>query len=261
MTQPHHNNLINDTIELLQINGFDAMADAVTTLMNTAMLAERTAYLKALPYERSDQRTTYANGFKDKTVKTRLGEISLQVPQTRDCQFYPQSLERGQRSERALLLSIAEMYVQGVATRKVKHIVEELCGMKVSSTQVSRASKQLDDELNQWRQRRLDNYSYIILDARYEKVRYAGSVIDCAILIACGINNEGKRDILGLSVSLSEAEVHWRTFLSSLVDRGLKGIEYIVSDAHEGLAAARKAVFPSVPWQRCQFHLQQNSGQ
>jgi transposase-like protein len=167
----------------------------------------------------------------------------------------------GLRSERALLLSIAEMYVQGVSTRCVKKIVEELCGIEVSSTQVSRAAEQLDEMLSAWRERALGSYRYVVLDAQYEKVRQNGQVLDAAILIACGVGTDGHRDVLGCSVSLSEAEVHWRAFLSNLKDRGLHGIELIVSDAHEGLQAARKAVFPSVPWQRCQFHLQQNAGQ
>ena len=261
MAQPVQDNAIYDAVELLKDNGFDGLAEAVTVLLNTAMVAERSEYLGARPYERSDQRSGYANGFKDKTVKTRLGALPLKVPQTRDCEFYPQSLEKGLRSERALLLSIAEMYVQGVSTRRVKKIVEELCGMDVSSIQVSRAASELDDLLSAWRERDLGRYRYIVLDARYEKVRQGGQVLDAAVLIACGVDANGQRDVLGCSVSLSEAEVHWRAFLSSLKDRGLYGIEFIVSDAHEGLKAARKAVFPSVPWQRCQFHLQQNAGQ
>jgi transposase-like protein len=248
-------------VELLKDNGFDGLAEAVTVLLNTAMAAERSEYLGAQPYERSDNRRSYANGFKEKTVKTRLGPLPLKVPQTRDCAFYPQSLEKGLRSERALLLSIAEMYVQGVSTRRVKKIVEELCGMDVSSTQVSRAAAGLDELLTAWRERPLGAYRYVILDAQYEKVRQGGQVLDAATLVACGVDAEGRRDVLGCSVSLSEAEVHWRDFLSSLKDRGLYGIEFIVSDAHEGLQAARRAVFPSVPWQRCQFHLQQNAGQ
>jgi transposase-like protein len=187
--------------------------------------------------------------------------LPLKVPQTRDCEFYPQSLEKGLRSERALLLSIAEMYVQGVSTRRVKRIVEELCGMDVSSTQVSRAAAELDELLTAWRERDLGRYRYVVLDAQYEKVRQGGQVLDAAVLIACGVDADGRRDILGCSVSLSEAEVHWRAFLASLKDRGLYGVELIASDAHEGLQAARRAVFPSVPWQRCQFHLQQNAGQ
>jgi transposase-like protein len=143
----------------------------------------------------------------------------------------------------------------------VKKIVEELCGMEVSSTQVSRAAAQLDELLEAWRTRDLGRYRYLILDAQYEKVRQGGQVLDAAVLIACGVGADGKRDVLGCSISLSEAEVHWRAFLSNLKDRGLHGMELIVSDAHEGLRAARKAVFGSIPWQRCQFHLQQNAGQ
>ena len=253
MAQQIQDSSILDAVELLKEHGFDGLAEAVTVLLNTAMVTERSEYLGARPYERSEMRSGYANGFKDKTVKTRLGPLALKVPQTRDCEFYPQSLEKGLRSERALLLSIAEMYVQGVSTRRVKRIVEELCGMDVSSTQVSRAAAELDDLLKAWRTRKLDEYRYVVLDAQYEKVRQGGQVLDAAVLIACGIDTAGNRDVLGCLVSLSEAEVHWRAFLKSLKDRGLCGIELIVSDAHE--------VFPSVPWQRCQFHLQQNAGQ
>ena len=205
-----------DAVELLKDNGFDALAEAVAGLMNTALVAERSAYLGARPSERSESRRSYANGFKGKTVKTRLGELPLRVPQTRDCEFYPQSLEKGLRSERALLLSIAEMYVQGVSTRRVKKIVEELCGMDVSSTQVSRAAAELDELLSAWRERDLGVYRYVVLDAQYEKVRQGGQVLDAAVLIACGVDADGRRDILGCSVSLSEAEVHWRAFLTSL---------------------------------------------
>ena len=261
MAQRIENRSIDDAVELLKENGFEGLGEAVTVLLNAAMLAERSEYLGAGPYERSASRTGYANGFKDKCVKTRLGELPLRVPQTRDSEFYPQSLEKGLRSERALLLSIAEMYVQGVSTRRVKRIVEELCGTEVSSTQVSRAAQELDELLEAWRTRALGRYRYVILDAQYEKVREGGQVLDAAVLLACGVDADGHRDVLGISVSLSEAEVHWRAFLSSLKDRGLHGVELVTSDAHEGLAAARKAVFGSVPWQRCQFHLQQNAGQ
>lgn len=260
MAQHVENRTIDGAVELLKINGFDALAEAVTVLLNSAMVAERSDYLGAAPYERSVGRIGYANGYKDKQLKTRLGTLPLKVPQTRDSEFSPQSLERGICSERALLLAIAEMYVQGVSTRRVKKIVEELCGMEVSSSQVSRAARELDVLLEQWRTRDLGHYRYILLDAQYEKVRQGGQVLDAAVLIACGVDAEGHRDVLGCSVSLSEAEVHWRAFLADLKDRGLYGIELIVSDAHEGLQAARRAVFPSVPWQRCQFHLQQNAG-
>ena len=165
------------------------------------------------------------------------------------------------RSERALTLALAEMYVQGVSTRKVATIIEQLCGTSVSSTQVSRAAALLDETLEVWRNRPLGKFPYVYLDARYEKVRQDGQIRDAAVLIACGVSLQGKRHILGVSISLSEQEIHWRDFLQSLVDRGLRGVELIISDAHVGLQAARKAVFSGIPWQRCQFHLQQNASQ
>jgi len=215
--------------------------------------------LGAQPYQRTDQRRGYANGFKPKTLATRVGKVELQVPQTRDVEFYPKSLERGVRSERALKLAVAEMYVQGVSTRKVTKVTSELCGLDVSSSQVSRAAKLLDEELQSWRERPLGKLVYLTIDARYEKVRHGGAVVDCAVLVAVGVLPSGKRTVLAVSAKLSEAEVHWREFLQSLVKRGLHGVEMITSDAHEGLKAARKSVFPGVPWQRCQFHLQQNA--
>lgn len=172
-------------------------------------------------------------------LKTRLGSLALKVPQTRDGDFYPRSLEQGLRSERALLLAIAEMYVQGVSTRRVKKIVDELCGMEVSSMQVSRAAAELDEMLEAWRTRDLGQYRYIVVDAQYEKVRQGGQVLDAAVLIACGIDAEGNRDVLGCSVSLSEVEVRWRAFLCGLKNRGLCGIELIASDAHEGSTESR----------------------
>ena len=246
-------------IQVLEEYGFEGMASAIQILVNEAMKIERSETLRADPYERTDERRGYANGFKPKTLATRIGKLQLQVPQTRGVEFYPQSLERGVRSERALKLAVAEMYVQGVSTRKVTQITSELCGLDISSSQVSRYAQLLDEELRSWRERPLGKLSYLIVDARYEKGRHGGSVVDCAVLVAVGVLPDGKRTVLGVSVSLSEAEVHWREFLSSLVERGLHGVEMITSDAHEGLKAARQSVFSGVPWQRCQFHLQQNA--
>jgi transposase-like protein len=245
-------------LELLIENGFEGMAQAMTLLLNEAMKLERSAFLRALPYERTPERRGHANGFKAKTVHTRVGDLELAVPQTRDVPFYPSSLERGQRSERALKLALAEMYLQGVSTRKVTAVMEELCGFDVTSTQVSRAVKALDEELTQWRNRPLGEIAYLLLDARYEKVRVGGAVASCALLVAVGITPEGHRSILGVSVSLSEAEVHWREFLASLQSRGLHGVRMITSDDHAGLTEALAARFPGVPWQRCQFHLAKN---
>lgn len=245
--------------EVLSEKGLDGLGTAVEILINEAMRIERDKHLNAKSYERTDLRMGYANGFKPKQLNTRLGALNLQIPQVRDSNFYPSFLERGLRSERALSLSLAEMYIQGVSTRKVSAILEEMCGLEVTSMDVSRAAKLLDDEFIKWRTRPLRQYTYLILDARYEKVRQGGSVVDSAVLIAYGVDTEGVRHVLGVSVLLSEAEVHWRKFLESLIARGLHGITLITSDAHSGLKAALRAVFPSVPWQRCQFHLQQNA--
>lgn len=259
MTHEFQSSTTHEAVQLLADHGFDSMAQAIQILMNEAMKVERSEYLNAAPYERSDSRRTYANGFKPKTVNSRLGRLELQVPQTRDSQFYPSALQRGERSERALKLAIAEMYVQGVSTRKVAAITAELCGLDVSSTQVSRAAAMLDEELEAWRNRPLGKVEYLLLDARYEKVRVDGAVRDCAVLIAIGILPDGHRTVIGVSCSLSEAEVHWRSFLESLLSRGMTGVQFIVSDDHSGLKAARKAVLPSLQWQRCQFHLMQNA--
>jgi transposase-like protein len=260
MTRPEPS-VIETVVELLCENGLSQMAEVVRILLNEAMRVERSQALEAEPYQRSERRRGYANGFKPKTVATRLGALELQVPQTRGVEFYPSALEKGVRSERALKLAVAEMSVQGVSTRKVTEVMKELCGLEVSSTQVSRATQLLDKELTAWRQRPLGEIPYLVLDARYEKVRHGGSVISCAVLIAVGLDRNGCRTILGVSVSLSEAEVHWREFLSNLQERGLHGVELIVSDDHAGLKAAREARFSGVPWQRCQFHLQQNAAQ
>ena len=259
MTHPPQFTRFGEAIQLLSEHGFDGLAEVLQLLLNEVMKLERCEALQAAPYQRTDERQGYANGFKDKTVRTRVGELHLKVPQTRDVDFYPQALERGVRSERALTTALAEMYVQGVSTRKVSKIVEELCGREVSSSTVSRLATQLDEELQRWRQRPLGEVRYLVLDARYEHVRRAGTVVDMALLVAIGITADGHRTVLGVSVSDSEAEVHWREFFKSLVARGLCGVCYIVSDAHEGLRAARQACFSGVPWQRCQFHLMQNA--
>lgn len=248
-----------DLMEQLIDQGLDGLPEVITTLINHAMELERQKHLQASPYERTDQRKGYANGYKPKQIKTRLGKLHLQIPQTRGSDFYPSCFERGMRSERALKLAVAEMYFQGISTRKVKKVMEELCGFEITSSEVSDAARLLDDELSKWRNRPLGKYPYVYFDAQYEKVRYAGHVRDCAILIAVGVCPSGHRDVLGLSVSLSEHEVHWREFMCQLQQRGMHGVELLISDAHAGLNAARKTVFPGIPWQRCQFHLQQNA--
>lgn len=251
----------NMVLELVTENGLDGVPDALRILINEAMKLERSAFLQAEPYQRSNDRQGYANGFKPKTMKTRMGEVTFSVPQVRDSEspFYPSALEKGARSERALTLAVAEMYVQGVSTRKVQSITRELCGLDVTASQVSRAAAELDELLTSWRNRPLPQVEYLLLDARYEKVRHGGHVVDCGVFIAVGILPNGKRSVLGVSVALSEAEVHWRAFIESLQARGLHGMKMIISDNHSGLKAAVAATLPGIPRQRCQFHLQQNA--
>ncbi len=260
MAHPENSDLLNTVVQLLSEQGSDGFAEGIRLIVNEAMARERSSALRAEPYQRSEARLGHANGFKDKTLSTRVGRITFDVPQVRGgLEFYPSALEKGIRSEQALKIALAEMYVQGVSTRKVSAIVEQLCGTSVSSAQVSACAAKLDAELSLWRARPLGPTPYVFVDARYERVRHGGHFIDCAVLIAMGVGTDGKRSILGVSVALSEAEVHWRQFLTGLQLRGLTGVELLVSDDHAGLRMARAAVFPSIPWQRCQFHLQQNA--
>jgi transposase-like protein len=255
LLNPH----ILEALSDLSQEGLISLNPVLEKLMNELMKLEREQVIGASHYERSEDRKGYCNGFKNKTLVTRSGKLELKVPQTRGIAFYPQCLERGERSERALKLAVAEMYFSGVSTRRVKQITEELCGMEISSTQVSRLAALLDEELEKFRNRPLEEMSVIYLDAHYEKVRHEGQVRDLAILKAIGINKKGKREVLGVSCSLSEAEIHWRNFIEGMLSRGLKGIQLIVSDDHRGLKAALRSSLPSVPWQRCIFHLCQNA--
>lgn len=251
---------ISDAVQLVMDYGFEGMEEAVRILLNEAMRLEREKVLNARPYERTEARQGYANGYKPKKVKSLLGEMHLSVPQVRgEVEFYPTALEKGLRSERALKTAMAEMYIHGVSTRKVRDILEKMCGLEVSSTDVSRATKLLDEELEKWRNRPLGEVPYLQMDARYEKVREGGSVVSGAVLVAVGVLADGRRSVLGVSVSLSEAEVHWRNFLQRLKERGIHGVKLITSDDCEGLKKALKTVFGGVPWVRCHVHLQRNA--
>ena len=261
MPQRVEHNPLQDALAALLTQGLDGAGEALRILVDEASKIERSHFLNAQPHERSAERHDYANGFKPKTVMTRMGELTFAIPQVREGGFYPSALEKGSRTDQALNLMMAEMYVQGVSTRKVIEVLQRLVGpeVSISSMHVSRATEKLDVGLAAWRERPLGATPYVLLDARYERVREAGQIVDCAVLVAVGITADGKRRVLGVSVALSEAEVHWRSFLDSLIRRGLSGVKLIVSDDHAGLKAARRATLPSVPWQRCQFHLQQNA--
>jgi putative transposase len=254
-----NNTIVEQIIKGLIGHGSEGIKPVLELLFNMAMKVEREEFLGAATHERSEERKGYANGYKPKELKTRMGALELAVPQVRGLGFYPQSIEKGTRSEKALKLAIAQMYLEGVSTRRVQDITEKLCGYEVTSTQVSRLTKELDEQFEKFRNRPIGEIPYLVLDATYLKIRHNGSVISMAILLAYGVNREGKREILGISASLSEAEIHWREFLKGLHARGMSGLYLIISDAHEGLRSAKNAVFPSVLWQRCQFHLCQNA--
>ena len=259
-----HDTTIEAVLEHLISHGATDMGRLFGQLYELAMQIEREQFLQAGHYERTPDRQGYANGYKPKRIDTPAGTVKVQVPKTSDHNgeaFYPQSLERGQRSSRAVMLAVAEMYIKGVSTRQAEDVMREFGIESLSSTQVSRATKLLDDELEAWRTRPLGQMKYLILDARYEKARQDGVVRDVALLSAVGIGTDERRHVLGLSVKLSEAEIHWRDFLESLTGRGMCGVEFIVSDDHSGLKAARRAVFGAATWQRCQFHLSMNAVQ
>jgi putative transposase len=251
--------LPSDILEPTGEQELAVLPDLIHTLVNAAMALERQHYLGAGPYERTEGRRGHANGYKPKTVATRLEKLTFQVPQVREGDFYPNALEKGLRSERALKLALAEMYVQGVSTQRVAAITEELCGFDVSSTQVSQAAAALDEQLAARREREMGWSPYLWLDAHYEKVRQDGQVRDAAVLRAVDLNNEGKRDSRGVGRAV-ETRGALAYLLAAAGTAWLHGVELIVSDAHAGLLqAARRTDFGGVPWQRCQFHLQQNA--
>jgi transposase-like protein len=249
-------------LEQLIEHGPGEIAEIFSRAFELAMQIERERFLGAEFYERTAGRQGYANGYKPKRIDTPAGSVTVQVPKTagHDAEpFYPQSLERGRRSVRAVMLAVAEMYIKGVSTRDVEAVMKEFGIESLSSSQVSRATKLLDEELNAWRNRPLGEIKYLIIDARYEKVRQGGVVRDCAVFSAIGVGPDERRRVLVVSVALSEAEVHWREFFEGLVARGMRGVEFVVSDDHAGLRAARRAVLGGATWQRCQFHLAQNA--
>ena len=258
----HKDTTVEVLLEHLIEHGPNDIATIFARAFELAMQIERERFLGAGHYERTPERHGYANGYKPKRIDTPAGTVTVQVPKTaghEDAAFYPQSLERGRRSVRAVMLAVAEMYIKGVSTREVEAVMHEFGIESLSSSQVSRATKLLDGELEAWRRRPLGEIKYLFIDARYEKVRLGGVVRDAAVLSAIGIGPDERRHVLGVSVALSEAEVHWRAFLESLQARGMRGVEYVVSDDHAGLRAARRAVLGGANWQRCQFHLAQNA--
>jgi len=216
-------------------------------------------HLGALPYERTVNRRGHRNGYKPRQLNTRVGKLLLSIPQTRDGSFNTELFERYQRSEQALICCLQEMVINGVSTRKVKRITQQLCGLNFSKSQVSEISKKLDTDIQAWLNRPLDDeYPYLLVDARYNKLRRDHKVESHAVLIAKGVNRSGKRDIIGVDVCNNENETNWSDFFQGLKDRGLKGVKLVVSDAHGGLVSAIERYYPGTQWQRCQVHFKKN---
>jgi putative transposase len=222
--------------------------------------AELTAHLGAAPYERGPGRTGYRNGYKPRTLNTRVGTLELRVPQDRAGTFSPELFARYQRSEQALVLGLMEMYVQGVSTRRVTAITEELCGTSFSKSQVSALAGKLDGELAAWRSRPLTAaaYPYLSVDARYEHVRVDGRVVSQGVLIVAGVRDDGRRELLAVAVADTESEATYQELFRGLRARGLRGVVVVTSDDHAGLRAAIGRHFQGASWQRCQVHFARN---
>jgi transposase-like protein len=232
----------------------------VSVAVQEVLEAEMTDALQAAKGERAPARLGYRSGYYGRTLITRVGKLELRVPQDRDGRFSTELFERYQRSERALVAALAEMYVQGVSTRKVKAITEELCGHSFSASAISAINKKLDESLAQFANRPLvDAYPYLILDARYERVREAGVIRSQAVLIAIGIDWDGRRGILAVELANRESHSSWKAFLLGLKQRGLCGVEFVVADDHAGLRAALREVLPEAAYQRCYVHFLRNA--
>lgn len=238
----------------------DVMRVLVQEVVQQVLESEMEEALQAGKGERTESRLGYRSGYYPRTLVTRVGRLELRVPQDRQGRFSTEVFERYQRSEKALVLALAQMYVQGVSTRKVKAITEDLCGHAFSASAVSDITRGLDEQLSQFASRRLEEeYPYLILDARYERVREGGVIRSRAVLIAIGINWDGRRCVLGVELANRESSTSWREFLLGLKERGLHGVEFVVSDHHEGLRQAIVQTLPEAVWQRCYVHFLRNA--
>ena len=238
----------------------DFLRPLIREVLQQVMEAEMEDLVGAEKSERTPNRSGYRSGYYGRTLVTRVGKLELRVPQDRQGRFRTEIFERYQRSEKALVSALTEMYVQGVSTRKVKAVTEELCGHEFSSSTISRMNQSLDKELDKFAKRRLeDAYPYLILDARYEKVRESGVIRSQAVMIAIGIDWEGRRCVLAVELANRESASSWKEFVLSLKQRGLNGVELVVSDDHAGLRAAIREVMPEAAWQRCYVHFLRNA--
>ena len=251
--------LDSETLQQLFV-GKGQLAQLVEAVLNQVLQAQVTEQVQATPYERTDERRGYRNGYRPHQLTTRVGTLTLRVPQVREGQFSTELFARYQRSEQALILTLMEMVVNGVSTRKVAHITEELCGKEFSKSTVSDLCKGLDPVVHAWNERDLSGsrYPFLLVDALVLKVREGGQVRSISALIAVGINERGYREILGLQIGDSESEASWTALFTWLKRRGLQGVDLVVSDDHGGLVKAVRVQFQGVSWQRCQTHLARN---
>ena len=232
----------------------------VEQVVQEVLEAEMDETLGAQKSERTPNRAGYRSGYYGRTFVTRVGKLELRVPQDRQGRFRTEVFERYQRSEKALVGALAEMYVQGVSTRKVKEVTEQLCGHEFSASTVSRINQQLDEDLSKFANRKLEeDYPYLILDARYEKVREDGVIRSQAVQVAIGINQDGRRCVLGVELANRESTTSWRDFLAKLRQRGLRGVEFVATDDHPGLKQGVVEVLPEAAWQRCYVHFLRNA--
>lgn len=258
MTQRQNSSILTE-IQSVLFDDKDFLRSVVQQFLQQILQAEFDRYINAAPHERSEARNGHRNGSYPRTIKTRVGAIELQMCRDREGKFDTELFRRYQRSEQALVSSMVEMYLQGISTRKVKKVVEELCGSSISKSQISELAKGLDDQLTAWRNRPLTcRYPYLIIDARYEKIRTHQGVVSKAVLTVIGISEFGKREILAVEIGNSENEVMWAEVFKKLKERGLHGLVLIVSDDHKGLTKAVDRYWQGVLWQRCQVHFIRN---
>jgi len=259
MTEKKHSSRLAE-VKALLANEPDVMKVLVKEALQEVLDAEMTEFLGADRSERSAERTGYRAGYYSRGLVTRIGKLELRVPRDRNGEFSTALFERYQRSEKALVAALAEMYVQGVSTRKVTAITEELCGHRFSASSISAINKGMDEALARFAGRPLDEvYPYLILDARYEKVREDGVIRSQAVLIAIGINWEGQRQVLAVELANRKSATSWKDFLVTLKQRGLHGVEFVVSDDHAGLKRAIGEILPEAAWQRCYVHFLRNA--
>jgi putative transposase len=256
----HHRRADKELVQQILIDDPQFLRQIVERALQQFLEAEITEDVGAAPYERTQNRKGHRNGYKPRKLKTRVGSLELLVPQDREGTFSTQLFSRYQRNEKALVLALMEMYVEGVSTRKVKEITEELCGITFSKSLVSSLAGDLDSELESWRSRPLEaeSYPYLFVDARYEKVRVGSRVVSEGVLVVSAVRDDGFREIVGVEVADTESEATYQELFRSLKRRGLKGVELVVSDDHGGLKAAIARHFQGAAYQRCQFHYARN---